>query len=150
VLFRLAKAGPFALAHTAALRGRKRQGAHRAAVRGVGPVTALALVCWLAGAGRFSSARKAVRFAGLDVSVYSSDGKCSPGHLARQGPEVLRWCAYEAGKAHARPSAPDYRYYASVKERIDGKSAAISEARKIIREAVHILAELGDDALTAT
>ena len=45
---------------------------------GVGPVTALALVCWLGGAGRFSSARKAVRFAGLDVTVYSSDGKRSP------------------------------------------------------------------------
>jgi transposase len=114
---------------------------------GVGPVTALALTCWLGGAGRFSSARKAVRFAGLDVTVYSSDGKRSPGHLARQGPEVLRWCAYEAGKAHARGSAPDYRYYASVKERIDGKRAAISEARKIIRQAVHILSELGDDAL---
>jgi hypothetical protein len=59
----------------------------------------------------------------------------------------MRWCVYEAGKAHARGSAPDYRYYASVKDRIDGKRAAISEARKIIRQAVHILSELGDDAL---
>jgi transposase len=117
---------------------------------GVGPITALALVCWLGGAGRFSSARKAVRFAGLDVTVYSSDGKRSPGHLSRQGPEVLRWCVYEAGKTHARASAPDYRYYASVKERTDGKRAAISEARKIIRQAVHILDELGDDALAHT
>src|SRR5438105_7395115 len=32
---------------------------------GVGPVTALAMTCWLGGAGRFSSSRKAVRFAGL-------------------------------------------------------------------------------------
>jgi hypothetical protein len=31
---------------------------------GVGPVTALAMTCWLAGQGRFSSSRKAVRFAG--------------------------------------------------------------------------------------
>src|SRR5947208_4534149 len=31
---------------------------------GVGPVTALALTCWLGGAGRFSSSRQAVRFAG--------------------------------------------------------------------------------------
>ena len=58
---------------------------------GVGPITALALCCWLGGTGRFSSARKAVRFAGLDVTVYSSDGKRSPGHLSRQGPEVLRF-----------------------------------------------------------
>ena len=32
---------------------------------GVGPVTALAMTCWLAGEGRFSSSRQAVRFAGL-------------------------------------------------------------------------------------
>jgi len=121
-----------------------------ARIYGVGPITALALTCWLAGAGRFSSARKAVRFTGLDVTVYSSDGKHAPGHLSRQGPEVLRWCVYEAGKAHARTTAPDHNYYTAVKDRIDGKRAAISQARKIVRQACHILTELGDDALTTT
>ncbi len=42
---------------------------------GVGPVTGLAMTCWLGGAGRFSSSRKAVRFAGLDITVWSSDRK---------------------------------------------------------------------------
>ena len=116
---------------------------------GVGPVSALALTCWLGGAGRFSSSRKAVRFAGLDVTVYSSDGKRSPGHLSRQGPQILRWALYEAGKTHARASAPGHGYYAAVKDRTDGKLAALSQARKIVRQACHILAELGDDALTA-
>jgi len=73
---------------------------------GAGPVTALAMTSWLAGAGRFSSSRKAVRFTGLDVTVYSSDGKRSPGRLSRQGPPVLRWAVYEAGKTHARAAAP--------------------------------------------
>ena len=116
---------------------------------GVGPVTGLAMTCWLGGAGRFSSSRKAVRFAGLDVTVWSSDRKGPPGRLSRQGPPVLRWAVYEAGKTHARASAPDHRYYAAVKDRQDGKRAALSEARKILRQACHILAELGDDALTA-
>ena len=116
---------------------------------GVGPVTALAMTCWLGGAGRFSSSRKAVRFAGLDITVWSSDRKGPPGRLSRQGPEVLRWAVYEAGKTHARASAPDHDYYAAVKDRKGGKRAAISEARKILRQACHILAELGDDALTA-
>jgi transposase len=120
----------------------------QARLYGVGPVTALALTCWLGGADRFSSSRKAVRFTGLDVTVYSSAGKRSPGHLSRQGPAVLRWCVYEAGKTHARAGASDHAYYAAVKDRIDGKRAALSEARKIIRQAVHILAELGGDALT--
>jgi transposase len=114
---------------------------------GVGPVTALALTCWLGGAGRFSSARKAVRFAGLDITVYSSDSKRKPGYLSRQGPPVLRWALYEAGKTHARAGAPDRGYYAQVKDRKDGKRAALSEARKIVRRACHILSELGDDAL---
>lgn len=117
---------------------------------GVGPVTALALVCWLGGAGRFRSSRQAVRFAGLDVTVYSSAGKSSPGRLSRQGPGVLRWCVYEAGKTHARATAPDHAYYAAVKDRHDGKRAAISEARKIIRKAVHLLSELGDTAFDWT
>ena len=116
---------------------------------GVGPATALAMTCWLGGAGRFSSSRKAVRFAGLDITVCSSDSKRSPGRLSRQGPPVLRWAVYEAGKTHARSSAPDYRYYAQVKDRCGGKRAALSEARKILRQACHILAELGDDALAA-
>lgn len=115
---------------------------------GVGPITGLALVCWLGGAGRFTSARKAVRFTGLDITVYSSAGKRSPGHLSRQGPPVLRWCVYEAGKTHARGGAPDHGYYTNVKERIDGKRAALSEARKIVRKASHQLTELGDEAFT--
>ena len=55
----------------------------------------------------------------------------------------------EAGKTHARASAPDHAYYAAVKDRQGGKRAALSEARKILRQACHILAELGDDALAA-
>jgi len=62
---------------------------------------------------------------------------------------VLRWALYEAGKTHARTSAPDHAYYAAVADRKNTKRAALSEARKIIRQACHILAELGDDALTA-
>ena len=116
---------------------------------GVGPFAALAMTCWLGGAGRFSSSRQAVRFAGLDVTVWSSDRKGPPGRLSRQGPPVLRWAVYEAGKTHARSPAPDHAYYAQVKDRCGGKRAALSEARKILRQACHILAELGGDAFAA-
>lgn len=113
---------------------------------GVGPLAALALTCWLGGADRFSSSRQAVRFTGLDITVYSSAGKRGPGRLSRQGPPVLRWLLYEAGKQHGRASAPDHRYYAKVRASIDGKRAALSEARKLVRQAVHLLDQLGDDA----
>ena len=45
---------------------------------GVGPLTALALTCWLAGADRFSSSRKAVRFTGLDITVHSTRPQRTP------------------------------------------------------------------------
>src|ERR1019366_1463995 len=83
-------------------------------IYGVGPVTALALTCWLGGAGRFTSARKAGRCAGLALTP---------------------------------PAAPDRGYYAAVKDRKDGKRAALPEARKTIRRPCRILAQLGDDAL---
>ena len=82
-------------------------------IYGVGPLTALALTCWPGGAGRFSSARKAVRFVGLDIT-----GSRPRLLRAGQGPQ-------------------------------EGKRAALSEARKIIRRACHILNDLGDDAFAA-
>jgi transposase len=110
---------------------------------GVGPMTRLALTCWRGDSGRFASAHKAVRFASLDVAVYSSAGNRSRGRLSRQGPPVLRWCLYGAGHTHSRPAASDHGYYAGVKHRIDGRRAARSEARKIVRHACHILTDLG-------
>jgi transposase len=117
---------------------------------GVGPMTSLALVCWLGGADRFSSSRKAVRFVGLDITVRSSDSKRSPGRLSRQGPEVLRWLLFEAAKTSARSYAPAHGYYTSLRQRYDGNRAALSQARRIVRHAVHILTDLGDDAFTIT
>src|SRR5437773_5778787 len=116
---------------------------------GVGPVTALALTCWLAGKDRFSSSRKAVRFTGLDITVHSSDRKGPPGRLSRQGPPVLRWAVYEAGRTHARTPSPGHCHHAARAARQNTKRAALPEARKIVRQACHILAELGGDALTA-
>ena len=70
---------------------------------GVGPATALAMTCWLGGAGRFSSSRKAVRFAGLDITVYSSDSKRSPdGCPARD----RRCCAGRCLRPVRRTPAP--------------------------------------------
>jgi transposase len=119
-----------------------------AAIYGVGPMTSLALCAWLGGPDRFSSSRKAVRFTGLDITVHSSDAKRSPGRLSRQGPEVLRWLLFEAAKTSARSCAPGYRYYTDVKERYDANRAALSQARRIVRHAVHILNDLGEDAFT--
>jgi transposase len=52
---------------------------------GVGWLCAAIMWAEIGDARRFARSDQLVRFAGMDVTVYSSDGKRSPGHLSRQG-----------------------------------------------------------------
>ena len=113
---------------------------------GIGPVTAVAIWAELGDVRRFSSSRFAVRHTGLDITVYSSDGKRTPGHLARQGPPVLRWALFEAATCAARPTSPDHAYYTQVKQRLGGNRATLAVARKLARRCYHTLAALGERA----
>ena len=91
-----------------------------------------------------------MRFAGLDVTVYSSDSKRSPGHLSRQGSPELRWAAFEAAKCAARRGSPDHAYYHKLAAKHDGhngKNPTLAVERKILRRCYHTLRELGDAAL---
>jgi transposase len=114
---------------------------------GVGSLCAPTILAELGDARRFRDGDAVVRYAGLDVTVYASDGKRSPGHLARQGPEVLRWALFEAAKSSARRTAPTHGYYARVKDRLTANRATLSVARKLARHARHVLVELGEEAL---
>ena len=87
----------------------------QAAHYGVGPLTAVVIWAEMGDTRRFHSSDDAVRHAGLDVTVYSSDGRRSAGHLARQGPPMLRWALYEAAVYAGRPSSPDHAYFQQVK-----------------------------------
>jgi len=80
-----------------------------------------------------------VRHTGLDVTVPSSDGKCTAAHLSRQGSPLLRWALFEAAQCSARPSSPDYAYYRRVADRLGGHQAALSVARKMVRRTHHTL-----------
>jgi transposase len=115
---------------------------------GVGELTSVALLSELGDTRRFSSSRKAVRYAGMDVTVHSSDEKRAAGKLSRQGPPVLRWAAFEVAKRAWRKGSPDHDYYVHNKERIGANRAALSIARKLIRRAHHTLRELGEEAMS--
>ena len=115
---------------------------------GVGELTSVAMLAELGDTRRFSSSKKAVRYAGIDVTVHSSDGKRASGKLSRQGPPVLRWAAFEAAKGAWRKGSPDHDYYLQNKERIGANRAALSIARKLLRRAHHTLRELGDEAMS--
>jgi transposase len=114
---------------------------------GIGWLTAVAIWAEFGDVRRFANSRQAVRFTGLDITISESDGKRARGHLARQGSPVLRWALHEAAMCAARPSSPDHAYYLQVRQRLGGKRAALSVARKLAREAYHTLRELGDQAL---
>ncbi|MGH3950492.1 MAG: IS110 family transposase [Pseudonocardiaceae bacterium] len=116
---------------------------------GVGWLTAVMIWAEFGDTRRFSASRKAVRHTGLDITVYSSDGKRSPGHLARQGPGLLRWALFEAAKSAAKTTSPDHAYYLQVTSRAGANRATLSVARKIARRSHHILRELGDEAFPA-
>ena len=99
-------------------------------------------------ARRFHSSDQLVRFAGMDITVYSSDGKRSPGRLSRQGSPELRWATFEAAKCAARRGSPDYAYYRGLAAAPDsGKNPTLAVQRKILRRSYHTLRELGDAAL---
>jgi transposase len=117
------------------------------AIYGVGELVAPIIWAELGDVRRFSSARQAVRHSGLDITIYESAGKRASGHLARQGPGVLRWALYEAGKSASHRAAPDHSYYTELSGRHGHKIATLSVARKITRRCHHILTALGDTAL---
>jgi transposase len=115
---------------------------------GVGELTSVALLSELGDTRRFSSSKKAVRYAGLDITVHSSDEKRAAGKLSRQGPPILRWAAFEVAKRAWRKGSPDHDYYVRNKERIGANRTALSIARKLIRRAHHTLRELGEEAMS--
>ncbi len=116
---------------------------------GIGPLLAVAIWEELGDCRRFTSSDDAVRHAGLDVTVWSSDGKRTRGHLAKQGPPVLRWALYEAAVYAARPSSPDHAYYRQLRQRLEAHIALITVARKLVRRCYHTLRNAGEEAFAA-
>src|ERR1700682_5304977 len=72
--------------------GRQQRGCQALQARhyGIGWLRAGIIWAEIGDARRFHSSDRLVRFAGLDVTVYSSDAQTSPGHLSRQGLPALR------------------------------------------------------------
>lgn len=115
---------------------------------GIGDLIAVIIWAEIGDCRRFRRSDQVVRFAGLDVTVYSSDGKRAAGHLSRQGSPILRWALFEAARAAARKGSPDNGYYQAARLRHrGGKRPTISVARLLGRRCYHTLRDLGDDAL---
>lgn len=114
---------------------------------GIGELTSVAILAELGDCRRFSSSRHAVRYVGLDITVYQSDQRRSPGHLSRQGPSTLRWALYEAAVVASRVGSPDRDYYLQAAARLGHKRACLAIARKLLKRSYHTLRELGEAGL---
>jgi transposase len=119
-------------------------------IYGFGPTAAVIVWSELGDCRRFTRSRQVVRHTGLDVTVDASDTRRGGGYLARQGPGSLRWALFEAGLCASKATSPDRAYYRAVKERADGKLAAICVARKLARRSYHILRSMNPDEVYAT
>ena len=115
---------------------------------GVGWLCSAIMWAEIGDARRFSSSDQLVRFAGLDVTVYSSADKRSPGHLSRQGSPELRWATFEAASARP-PRVPRHGYYQRLATKHDGRNGKNPTWRWSARScaAATQLRELGDAAL---
>ncbi|HEY2200817.1 MAG TPA: IS110 family transposase [Solirubrobacteraceae bacterium] len=114
---------------------------------GIGELIAVTILAELGDARRFANSRDAVRYAGLDITVYQSDQHRAPGKLSRQGPPALRWALYEAAQQARHPRSPDRAYYLQAAERLGGNRACLALTRKLLKRCYHTLRELGDQAL---
>lgn len=115
---------------------------------GIGPIFAATILCELGDVRRFTRSRQVVRHAGIDVTVYSSDSKRSPGHLSRQGPDMLRWALYEAAQQASRVTSPDHARYVALKLQLGHGRACLTIARLLTRRIYHALRPLGDLAIS--
>jgi hypothetical protein len=115
---------------------------------GVGPLVAAVVWAFLGDARRFSSSAQAVRHTGLDITVYSSDDKRTPGHLSHQ---ARRSCAGRCSRPATRAPA-GHPPTTGITPASPGGSTPTGPRcqwpRKLARRSHHILGRLGDQAYT--
>ena len=117
---------------------------------GIGLLSGTIIWSELGDCHRFRHPDQVVRFAGLDVTVWSSSTRRAAGHLARQGSPQLRWALFEAAKCAARPNSPDHAYYTLLRQRLTAKQTTLSVARKLAHRCFHTLRALPEDSTASS
>lgn len=100
--------------------------------RGVGPVTAMAVVLTLGPVERFASARKVASYVGLIPAEYSSGGRQRLGHISKEGNSFLRWVLVEAATVAVRHDPAMKQMYWRLVERRGKSVAKVAMARRLL------------------
>lgn len=100
--------------------------------KGVGPVTAMAVVLTLGPVERFASARKVASYVGLIPAEYSSGARQRLGHITKEGNTFLRWVLVEAATVAVRHDPAMKQMYWRLVERRGKPIAKVAMARRLL------------------
>jgi transposase len=100
--------------------------------RGLGPLTALALVHTLEPVTRFATSRKVTAFVGLEPCEDSSADKVRWRGISKAGSRLLRFLLIEAAGIAIRYDDELRRFYLHLLNRRDWRKAKVAVARKLL------------------
>jgi transposase len=101
-------------------------------VPGIGPITALTILCECGDIARFDTIDQLSAYAGLCPRVTQSGESAYHGHISKQGPPVLRWVLQQAAWVAIRTDPSARRIHARIARRAGTKKAATALARKLL------------------
>lgn len=111
-------------------------------IAGVGPLTAVAVCCWVGDIGRFSNAKKLTSYFGLAPRVSQSGERERHGHITKEGNRMVRSLLVEAALSGIRRSkGPSRKHYLGVLKRRGKKIARVAAARKLLGAIFHMMRE---------
>jgi transposase len=111
-------------------------------IEGVGPVSAVAISCWIGEIGRFSNAKKLASYFGLAPRVRQSGDTERHGHITKEGNRMVRMLLIQAALVHTRRGkGPSRKHYLGVVKRRGKQIARVAVANKLIGAIFHMMKE---------
>jgi transposase len=109
-------------------------------IGGVGPLSAVAVCCWVGDIHRFANAKKLVSYFGLAPGVSQSGERERHGHITKEGNRMVRSLLVEAALSHIRYSkGPARKHYLGVLKRRGKKIARVAAANKLLGIIFHMM-----------
>src|SRR5688572_4861572 len=111
-------------------------------IPGVGPVSAVAMSCWIGEIGRFSNAKKLASYLGLAPRVRQSADQERHGHITKEGNRMVRMLVIQAALVHTRRGqGPSRKHYLGVLKRRGKQIARVAAANKLLGAIFHMMRE---------
>jgi transposase len=111
-------------------------------IPGVGPVSAVAVSCWIGEIARFSNAKKLASYFGLAPRVRQSAETERHGHITKEGNRMVRSLVIQAALVDTRRGkGPSRKHYLGVLKRRGKQIARVAAANKMLGAIFHMMKE---------